>query len=1005
MNEAAARERDENNPGLAEGQSLCGYEIRRIVELPEIQSVYYELRHSRTGTRHIHISCKDTENTCSVMLKTIPRDSTGVAHILEHTVLCGSVHYPVRDPFFSMMKRSLSTFMNALTASDWTMYPFCTQNRKDFYNLMAVYLDSVFFPKLDRLSFKQEGHRLEFEPDPQQPDQPRLTYKGVVYNEMKGALSSPDQVMGRSILNALYPDTTYSNNSGGDPMEIPKLTHDDLIEFHRRHYHPSNAFFYTYGNLPLKDHLAYIDETVLAHFDAIDPQTEVPSQPRWEAPKTAEYTYPIDPSEDDGRKCQICLGWLTADIRESFEILVLNILEQVLLGNPGSPLRKALLDSEIGSSLSDGTGLDSENKDSMFACGLKDVAPDAGDAIERLIFDTLQEVVDQGIEERLVESAIHQIEFYRKEVSNTPFPYGLKLLLRMSGDWLHDGDPALALQFDSLLDRLNEERKKPGFLEERIRSYFIDNPHRVRLRLSPDPEKAERENQKLAEELKALEKKLSPDEIAAIQNDARQLMDLQEAREDLSCLPTLERDDISPDIQTVAPSADHETPPASEYEQATVGILYFSAVMDLEALSEDLIPLLPLFCYTLTRMGTPTHSPSDISQLIDLYTGGMSLSVNAGSRFSDAPPENPEKNCLPIVSFNSKCLSRNIDPMFDLIEEVLAGVDFSDKALLKRLLMEYRADMESAVVANGHRFAISLAARGYTLSNVLNEKWHGIHQLETLKEMSASLADDQLAAISDKLAAIRDKLFQGGKLKAALIGEKPDLEAGMHRLDGLARKLEKKASDEFRLPAGIHLPEALPREGWSTSSAVSFVASVFKTVRMDHPDAPALGVISKMLRSMFLHREIREKGGAYGGFAGYQPENGLFYFGSYRDPHIINTLNVYDAAAEFITGGDYTDENIKEAILQVCADIDRPDPPGPAAAKAFHRRLIHLSDETRRQFKKRLIELDRETVLETARTYFGPERGSGAVAVISSETALKEANERLGEKGLKLFHI
>ncbi len=994
---------DANNPGLEEGSTLCGYKIRKILELPEIQSIYYELEHGRTHARHIHISSGDTENTFSVALKTVPRDSTGVAHILEHTALCGSVNYPVRDPFFSMMKRSLSTFMNALTASDWTMYPFCTQNRKDFYNLMAVYLDSVFFPRLDRLSFKQEGHRLEFEPDPNDPGRSRLTFKGVVYNEMRGALSSPDQVMARSILNALYPDTTYGYNSGGNPLEIPDLTHEQLIAFHRRHYHPSNAYFYTYGNLPLEDHLRFIDETILTHFNTIDPETEVPSQPRWDAPRTAEYTYPLEPSEDDGRKCQICLAWLTADIRESFEILVLTILEQVLLGNPGSPLRKALLDSGIGSTLSDGTGFDAENKDTMFACGLKDVAADAGDALERLIFDTLREIADKGIEERLVESAIHQIEFYRKEVTNTPFPYGLKLLLRFSGDWLHDGDPAIALQFDSLMERLQEERKKPGFLEGRIRQYFLDNPHRVRLRLRPDPEQAERENRILSEKLKAIEARLSPADIEAIDNDTRQLIELQEAREDLSCLPTLEREDIPPSVESVLPAGDKQSPPVTLYEQPTVGILYLTAVLGVSSLPEELLDLLPFFCYSLTRMGTPSHEPADISQLIDLYTGGMSLSVNAGSRFA----EDPESSCLPVVTFNSKCLSRNRENMFALAEELLVTVAFSDTALLKRLLMEYRAEMESSVVSSGHRYAISLAARNFTLANALNEKWHGIHQLETIKAITEDLSEANLSEIAGRLHQLRDRLFRGGEMKVALIGEKPDLGPAMDQVAELARKMEmeKGSADHFSAPSMLHLPDALPREGWSTSSAVSFVASVFKTVRMDHEDAPALAVISKALRSMFLHREIREKGGAYGGFAAYQPENGLFYFGSYRDPHIINTLNVYEAASTFIIAGDYTDENIKEAILQVCADIDRPDPPGPAAGKAFYRRLINLSDETRRQFKQKLVQLDRETVLRTAQRYFGPGKAPSAVAVISNETNLVAANRQLSGNPLELRHI
>ncbi|MBU1162916.1 MAG: insulinase family protein, partial [Proteobacteria bacterium] len=317
---------DQNNPDIKKNDNICGYLIKKKVELKEIRSILYDIEHPATGARHIHISNNDKENTFGVALKTVPTDSTGVAHILEHTVLCGSKKFSVRDPFFSMLKRSLSTFMNAFTASDWTMYPFSTQNRKDFYNLMDVYLDSVFYPSINELSFKQEGHRLEIENNIKAPESSHLVYKGVVYNEMKGAMSSPDEVMAHALLNKLYPDTTYSNNSGGDPAVIPSLSYAQLKAFHKRHYHPSNAFFYTYGDLPLIDHLSFIQDKILKNFTKINPETDVPLQPRWNKPKKATYSYPLGKNEEPSKKYQICVAWLTADIRDSFEVLVLTLL-------------------------------------------------------------------------------------------------------------------------------------------------------------------------------------------------------------------------------------------------------------------------------------------------------------------------------------------------------------------------------------------------------------------------------------------------------------------------------------------------------------------------------------------------------------------------------------------------------------------------------------------------------------------------------------------------------
>ncbi|MCF8096132.1 MAG: insulinase family protein, partial [Desulfobacteraceae bacterium] len=945
---------DPRNPGLKAGDMISGYRIEKIQELPEINGFFYELIHPSTGASHIHISRPDPENVFSVVFKTVPRDSTGAAHILEHTVLCGSHRYPVRDPFFSMMKRTLSTFMNALTASDWTMYPFAAQNEKDYYNLMSVYLDAAFFPRIDRLSFKQEGHRLELEPDPETGKE-SLVYKGVVYNEMKGAMSSPDQVMARSLLNALYPDTTYSYNSGGDPELIPRLTHEQLVKFHRQHYHPSNAFFYTYGELPLSGHLRFIENTVLNRFSKTEPDTDVPSQPRWQDPKTAFYQYPLDPGEDSRKKAQACLAWLTADIREAYEVLILSVLEQVLIGNPGSPLRKALIDSGLGSTLSDCSGLDAENKDTMFACGLKDIDPQDAEEIEKIIFDTLVELAGKGVDRRLVESAIHQIEFHRREVTNSPFPYGMKLVLRFTGDWLHHGDPAQVLKFDNLVERFFRELDTTDLMENRIQKYFIDNPHRVRMILEPDPELYEKRREKEKKELAALEKKLGPRDLESIKNDAEALLSLQEKDEDLSCLPKLEMQDIPPDIRVVHASGKLEQNQIELYDQPTSGILYYTAAFGIKNLDPELLPLVPLFCYAMTQCGTSEYDYVELARRIDQYTGGVGFSITAANRLSYN-----SDSCLPMLTLSAKCLSRNIGNMFDLLGDMMEKYVFTDTERLANLLMEVRSDMESSVVNNGHRLAISLAARNFSSASFLNETWHGIHQLQTLKKLTENLDQKRLEQIGSDFRRIGKSVFRQNNIRSALIGHQEDIDSAAEHAKSLVAGLGPAEPGCNFDPPGFSFKPGMTREGWATSTAVSFVARVVETMRLGHEDSPVLAVISKLLKSMFLHREIREKGGAYGGFSIYQMENGLFCFGSYRDPRIVNTLEVYEAAAEFINSGEYDMENIQEAILQVCSDIDRPDPPGQEAAKAFYRGLIGMSDELRREFKRGLLEVTLE---------------------------------------------
>ena len=981
---------DQDHGIIAEGDQIGDYRVTRVFALKEIDAVFHLLVHEPTGARHVHIARKDRENTFAVAFKTVPTDSTGVAHILEHTALCGSRRYPVRDPFFSMIKRSLNTFMNAFTASDWTMYPFSTQNQKDFYNLMDVYLDAAFFPALDQLSFQQEGHRLELDTD---DGEARLVYKGVVYNEMKGAMSSPSQVMGRSLLNALYPDTTYRFNSGGEPADIPGLTHEQLKAFHQRHYHPSNAFFYTYGDLPLERHLAFISETVLGRFTRIDPHTDVAAQPRWSEPRSATYHYALDPSEDLERKHQVCLAWLLADVQDTFQALALTLLEQILLGNSASPLRKVLIESGIGSALSDGSGFDGDNRDSFFAVGLKDVAEADAGAIERLIFDTLGSLAHTGIDRELVDSALHQLEFHRKEITNAPYPYGLRLLLTMGGTWFHGGRPERVLALDEDLGRIRQALDGEPFFENLIRRWLLDNPHRVRLVLSPDPDLARREEARERAELDRIDAGLTAGHRERIREAAAMLKQRQETAEDLSCLPTLTIADIPPSVDSLSPVPGDNW--VTCYDQPTSGIVYAAAAVGAGDLDPTLVPLLPFFCHALTKMGTAKRDYADLARRIDAHTGGIGLSAHARTRFDDAGA------CLPFVSLNAKCLARNQEMMFDVLQEVLTCRDFSDLSRLKNLLQEYRAGLEAMVLQNGHRLAISLASRNLSPASQLAETWGGIHQLRTIKEMTRTLDDRELARIAHGLTAIADRLLFRENFKMALIGDHGLLTVGQPLADQLGRSLGTNGPSGFASPALAPHGDRI-REGWWTASTVSFVAAAFPTVRLNHPDAPAMAVIAKMLRSLYLHREIREKGGAYGGFSLYNAEDGLFAFGSYRDPRILDTLDVYRAAVNFIQSGPYVESDVHEAILQVCSEIDKPDPPGPSARKAFYRSIIGLTDADRRRYKERLLTVDSGQVRAVAARHFSEDM---AVAVISGQPQLEDANRRLGRQPLDLFPI
>ncbi len=994
---------DLNNSGLCSGDNIAGYKIIRKIFLEELSAFFYELEHIGTGAKHIHISNSDKENTFGVAFKTVPTDSTGVAHILEHTALCGSKKFPVRDPFFSMIKRSLNTFMNAFTASDWTMYPFSTQNEKDYRNLMDVYLDAAFFPKLDELSFKQEGHRVEYEKTETDGGE-HLEYKGIVYNEMKGAMSSPSQVMGRAMLNALYPTTTYGWNSGGEPKIIPQLTLAQLIEFHNRHYHPSNSYFYTYGNLPLKETLTFIEDKVLKNFGRIDPETIVPNEEIWKTPRVANYYYSLDKNEDHSKKCQISVGWLTADINDSFEVLVLALLNHILIGNAASPLRKALIDSKLGSSLCDATGFDADNRDTMFACGLKGVDEKDAAQIESIIFDTLAELVEQGIDHELIETAIHQIEFRQKEVTNSPYPYGIKCLLRLSGSWFHGGDAVASLQFDVDFKRLDDEIAKGSFFENRIKKYFIENNHRVVLVLSPDEKLEEKEALAVRGELDLIEKKMSAQDIEKVRFDTEALKELQESEEDLSCLPTLKITDITPDVKIITESNEYETIPARCYKQPTSGVFYYTSVSGIGDLPERLLPLVPFFCLSFTKLGTKQRDYSGLARLISSATGGVGMAAHARTGFDGTG------KCRPFISFGGKCLNRKQDEMFDILRECVQDYNFFDLERIKALLLEYKSALESSVVQNGHALAISNAAQYFSDTCLLNEMWNGIQQVKYIKELSGRLDDkgDEpvLEQIKSDFYQIAETLFAGKNFRYALIGEEQMISSA-HK--GLSQITDILGADlNARLPVyGMSNPGSriVTRKGWSTNTAVSFVGTSFKTVSMGHDDARGLAVISKLLRSNYLHREIREKGGAYGGFSAYNSEDGNFSFGSYRDPHICNTLDVFESVGNYLKTGSFTEDDVTESILQIASVIDKPDTPGTAAQKAFYRKILSMSDEMRINYKKQLLSVRREEIVQLSEKYFEPGAMKMAVSVISGNEKLNTANKKLGSNSLVVDRI
>jgi presequence protease len=508
--------------------------------------------------------------------------------------------------------------------------------------------------------------------------------------------------------------------------------------------------------------------------------------------------------------------------------------------------------------------------------------------------------------------------------------------------------------------------------------------------LAPDQQQAQKEDERVKKELRHRLDQLSQDQIDQIKKDAKALQALQESEEDIACLPTLELEDIPANVPAYAPTGISTKVPLWSYCQPTSGILYFSGSASAKV-QPHLLPWVPFFCYAFTKIGTDKSSYMQIARKIDAVTGGFSLSANARA------PWNQHQICLPLITLKSKCLTRNINPMLELIQELIGSIAFSDMERLKQLLGEYQAGLESMIIHNGHRLAISLSSRTFTPAGALAEIWGGVHQVRTIREFNKQSDPTRFDALSQDLLSIAHALFKPDNFVMSAIGEESAMDQTINRIE-TADVLSNFHRDHQRpdlASLDIEIENILPYEGWSTSSAVAFVAQTVPTVAMSHADAPTLAVLSKILRSLYLHREIREKGGAYGGFALYSPESGLFSLASYRDPQITRTMGVFDGVGNFIQSGTIEHEDIKEAVLQVCSEIDKPDAPGTAAQKAFSRMIIGLEDEERIKFKQKLLKVTARNLLETVDKYFSPEKTKAGIAVIAGEDHLGQANKEL----------
>lgn len=977
------------------GQVYHQFKLIKITEISELQCVLREIIHEPTGARILHIENDDPENLFCLSFQTLPHNSNGVAHILEHTVLCGSKKFPVKDPFFGMNRRSLNTFMNALTGSDFTCYPAASQVHKDFYNLLEVYLDAVFHPLLNKFSFLQEGHRLEFnQPLDQTTD---LEWKGIVYNEMKGALSSASARLSEALNQTLFPNITYGYNSGGDPKDIPQLTYEELKEFYQIYYHPSRCLFYFYGNMPIENHLDFIAKETLDHTSKQPPLPPIPLQPRFSSPVYRELTFPIAPTEEIQDKTMIAFGWLTCHIRDLQDSLALNILEIILMDNDASPLKMALLKSGLCKQVQ--SYIDVELNEIPWGITLKGCEPEYAESLESIIKETLKKIASHGIPIEMVGNAIHQLEFHRSEITGDHAPFGLSLFMRSGLLKQHGVDPTEGLKIHSLFDQLRQAAlEDTHYFSNIINKYLLDNPHFVRIIMKPDRELEEEESLREKSRLTEIRESLSPNQCQAIIDQSIQLSEFQKRQEeeDIEILPKVCLSDI-PVSARYYPLIEENFGDMTVFHHNvfTNEIVYADLIFNLPDLKEEDLAYLRLFTIVLTQMGSRNRSYAENLEYIQEYTGGIeagiSLNLNAKNYqlFS------------PTFHIRGKSLYRNVSKLFPLLHDTAVDAQLNDLDRLKEILFKHFTGMESRINQSALKYAINLSASALNVASTVANHLYGLSYFWKIRDMVREF--DRLGpSILAKLQAIQ---------KSVTCLNHPHLVIGSDAL-----MYNKLKTNEFY---GLKEIETFPYQPWEgkiavnsvppqgrlIASPVSFIGKVFPTVSYTHSDAPALNLAAFLFDNLTLHSKIREQGGAYGGGAVNNPLSGNFYFYSYRDPNIVQTLQVFDEAIENAIKGNFDESDIEEAKFEMIQGLDSPISPGSRGEVAYGWLREGRTNEIRQNFRNRLLSLTKKEIINAVQKIIAQNNKLGSEVIFASNELLEKANQEMREAGKKTFLI
>lgn len=972
--------------GMKVGETRHGFVLEKVTPIEQMSMTAMELRHTKSGAKMLYLGADDPENLFSIAFRTPPPDDTGLPHILEHTVLCGSKRYPVKDPFVELLKTSLATFLNAFTYPDRTIYPCSSMNGKDFHNLMRVYCDAVFFPLITEDHFRQEGHHLEFLPD----GQPII--KGVVFNEMRGVYSDPDGILDRHIQRLLFDSNAYGRDYGGDPHVIPQLTYRQFVDFHRSYYHPSNAWIFTYGDARLPVTLEILDREYLSKFDAITLDSTIGPLGAWGKPRQYTYSYPLDAGDSEKSRTDVAVAYATNDSRNVVENLAMKVVDIYLLDNAASPLRKALIDSKLGEELG-GSGHADHQRDTYFIVSLKGSEADRAQAVEDLILKTVRDECEKGFDVGKVESALHRLELAAREIRPQ---YPIRLLERVFGSWLYDSDPLGQIDISSRMDELRAAmRSDSRFLEKTAAKWLIDNPHRLRVTLVPDKEYVEKNDRESAEKLNQIVSVLTPEQRDQAEDIAKRLEEMQSegnSPEALATLSRLVKGDVSPDPlpleYAVEKVADKDFVVVPMYSG---GIGYFNLALRLNGLDDEDVMLLPLFCEALGKTGAAGLDYAEMAEREASVTGALEFAAGLITHVDGL-----DKAALK-MSVWLKALDSDWERAMEVMSDRLFRADFGDRERLRDIVLQSRMAWRNQIVPSGNAYAALYASRNLNPTLALSERLSGCTQARFVDRTAAGI-DELLDGLPTRLARLRDKLLAGASPTAAQLGAEASLRAGRGWLMEHASRFGGDGSSQ---PMPTVTGDA-SRVGLAAPADVAFDARVMPAPAMSHPDAPALTLLGIQLSYGYLWNEIRVKGGAYGARAAFDGARGAFNFSSFRDPNIMRTLDAFSGAAGFVAGEmDLSPDGLEQSIIGAIKTLDVPMRPPSAIVTALGRHMAGDSEEFRRAFRARLLGLDADAVRGAAARTFAAMDGA-PVCVLSSREKISEANKTAGDRALAI---